>query len=162
MKKSTAFACLMLLAAGLVAGADDNPAAPFDAGRLKRELPSTWETASHADILKEMRFIKHVTPTHFTWVLYDREKKAIEGVTGGTWSLKDGKYEESIDFASDNVQQLRGKAFRFTIDLNGDRWDHKGEPGSEIEVDEVWTRVPQADHQRKNTAEPARQLLGVG
>ena len=94
-------------------------------------------------------------------MVYDRDKHAILGLTGGAWSLKDGKYEESIDFASDEVQQLRGKAFQFTIKLAGDKWDHKGVPGSEIEVDEVWSRMKQADDQKKNTGEPGRQLLGT-
>ena len=153
--------CLLLLTARLVAGADDNPNAPFDAKRLKRELPGTWENVSQANSPKEIQFIKHVTPTHFTWVVYDREKNAILAVTGGTWSLKDGKYEESIEFASDNAQQLRGKTFQFTIKLAGDKWDHKGVPGSEIEVDEVWTRMKQGDEQKKNTGEPGRKLLGT-
>ena len=161
MKKPTILACLILLTARLVAGADDNPTAPFDAKRLNRELPSTWENVSQADRPKEMQFIKHVTPTHFTWVMYDRDKKAVMAVTGGSWSLKDGKYEESIEFASDNVQQLRGKTFRFTINLVGDKWDHKGVPDSEIDVDEVWTRMKQGDHQKKNTGEPGRQILGT-
>lgn len=161
MKKQMVLACLVLLAIPLIAEADDRPDAPIDATRLNRELPSTWETASHADVPKEIRFIKHVTPTRFTWLIYDRDKKAIAAVSGGTWSVKDGKYEESIEFASDNVQQLRGKAFRFTIDIAGDRWDHKAEPGSEIEVDEVWTRVKQGERQKKNIGEAGGPLLGA-
>jgi hypothetical protein len=161
MWKRFALSCLLLLTARLVIGGDDNPNAPADAKRLKHELPSTWENVSNANLPKETHFIKHVTPTHFTWVVYDRDKQAILAVTGGAWSLKDGKYEESIEFASDDVQQLRGKAFRFTIDLAGDKWGHKGVPDSEIEVDEVWSRMKQADNQKKNTGEPGRQLLGA-
>lgn len=148
--------CLTLLAGRTVA--DDGPDAVENARRLKRELPSTWETTSHADLPAHVRFIKHVTPTAFTWVLYDSQTKAILGVTGGTWSLKEGKYEESIDFASDNVQQLRGKSFPFTINLVGDKWEHKALPDAEVEADEVWTRMKPAANQKANTAEPGRQL----
>lgn len=161
MKKLSVLACLVLLGGRPVAAADDNPDAKFDAKRLLRELPGTWESVSHADLPREIHFIKHVTPTHFTWVLYDDDKKAVLDATGGSWALKDGKYEETIEFASDNVQQLRGKTFRFTINLVDDKWDHKAVPGSEIEVDEVWTRVKQQDHQKKNTGEPGRQLLAA-
>ena len=80
-------------------GGDDNPNAPADAKRLKRELPSTWETSRTRIYPKETHFIKHVTPTHCTWMAYDRDKHAILALTGGTWSLKDGKYEETIEFA---------------------------------------------------------------
>ena len=58
------------------------PRPGFDAKRLKRELPSTWENVSQADMPKEIQFIKHVTPTHSTWVVYDREKNAITAVDG--------------------------------------------------------------------------------
>ena len=130
MRKRLALSCLLLLCRPpVIAGADDNPNAQFDAKRLNRELPSTWECVSGENVPKETQLIKHVTPTHFTWLVYDRDKKAILAVSGGTWSLKDGKYEESIEFASDNVQQLRGKTFPFTINLAGDKWDHKGVPG---------------------------------
>ena len=161
MKKRLIPVCLMLLTVRTVAIGDDNPGSLADAKRLKRELPSTWENVSQADQPKEMQFIKHVTPTHFTWVMYDRDKHAILALTGGAWSLKDGKYEESIEFASDSVQQLRGKTFQFTINLSGDKWDHKGVPDSEIKVDELWMRMKQGDHQKKNTGEPGRQLLGT-
>jgi hypothetical protein len=161
MKKPTVLACFTLLTIGLVGGADDKPAASSDATRLNRELPSTWQNTSQQDLPKEGRFIKHVTPTHFTWVLYDREKKAIQGVTGGTWSLKDGKYEESIEFATDNVQQLRGKTFRFTHNVGGDKWDLKSEPDSGIDVDEAWMRLKPGDDQKKNIGEAGGQLLGT-
>ena len=151
---------VMFLTACIVANGDDNPNSPVDAKRIKSELPSTWENVSQANRPKEIQFIKHVTPTHYTWLVYDRDKDAILVVTGGTWSLKDGKYEESIDFASDNAQQLRGKAFQFTINLAGDKWDHKGVPDSEIKVDEVWTRMKQGDQQKKNTGEPGAAAPG--
>ena len=105
-------------------------------------------TSSQADQPKEAQTIKHVTPTHFTWVAYDREKNAVLALAGGTWSLKDGKYEESIEFSSDNVQHLRGKVYQFTINLAGDKWDHKGVPDSEIDVDQVWMR-----HEARGSAE---------
>ena len=161
MWKRLALSALLLLAAPLVVGADDNPDAQFDANRLERELPSTWECVSGGGVPEETQLIKHVTPTHFAWLVYDRDKKAILAVSGGTWSLKGGKYEESIEFASDNVQQLRGKTFPFTINLAGDKWDHKGLPDSEIDVNQVWMRMKQGADQKKNTAELGRQLLGI-
>jgi hypothetical protein len=161
MKRLMFLACALLPTAGLVAGADDNPNPQPEAARLKRELPGTWECVSLVDVPKQISHIKHVTPTHYMWTACDRDKKAILAISGGTWALKDGKYVEAAEFASDNIQQLRGKTFRFTIDLAGDKWDHKGVPDSEIDVDQVWMRMKQADHQKKNTGEPGRQLLGA-
>lgn len=161
MRRSMILACLSLLTIRLVAGADDNPDAAFDAKRLKRELPSTWECVSFADLPQQIAHIKHVTPTHYTWVTYDRDRREVLATSGGTWSLRDGKYVEVCEFASDTHQHLRGKAVAFAINLVGDKWDHKGLLDSGFEIDEVWNRLKQADHQKKNTGEPGRLLLGT-
>ncbi len=157
MWKRSTFSCLLLLSARVVIGADDTP----DAKRLMRELPSTWECVPSANQPKEAHLIKHVTPTHWTWLAYDGEKNAILAGAGGTWTIKDGNYEEKPEFATDDVQHLRGKTFQFTIKLVGDKWDHKGVPGTEIDVDQVWTRLKPSDQQKKNTDEAGRQLLGT-
>lgn len=161
MKKWIGISCLTLLLVQSLIRADDNPNAVPDDRRIKRELPSTWNCISNTNLPDEIQFIKHVTPTHWTWLLFDRQKNAIVSVSGGSWSLKDGKYEERCEFASDNIQQLRGKSFLFSINLVGDKWDHKGVPESEIEVDEVWNRMKQSADQKKNTGERGRELLGT-
>jgi hypothetical protein len=161
MKRLIFVACILLPAVDLVAGADDNPNAQPDAARLKRELPGTWDCVSLVDAPKQISHIKHVTPTHYTWVTYDRDRNTILSVSGGTWTIKDGKYEELCEFASETHPHLRGKANAFTVNLGGDKWDLKAGPDSEINVDEVWTRLKQGDQQKKNTGEPGRQLLGT-
>jgi hypothetical protein len=160
MWRRFALSCLLLVTLRPAIGGDDNPNAPADAQRLMRELPGTWECVSFPDLPRQVSHIKHVTPTHYTWVTYDRDQREILAISGGTWSLKDGKYVEVCEFAPDSHQYLRGKTNVFTIELAGEKWDHKGVPGNEIEVDEVWMRIKQADHQKKNTGEPGRQLLG--
>jgi hypothetical protein len=161
MRKPLIISCFVLLVARFVAGADENPKASFDAKRLNRELPATWECVSFVDQPKQISHIKHVTPTHFTWVTYDRDQHAVESVAGGTWSIKDGKYEEVCEFASNSHPHLRGKSNDFTINLVGDKWDNRSVPGNEVEIDEVWTRMKQGEQQKKNTGEPGRQLLGT-
>jgi hypothetical protein len=160
MKKPTVLACLMLLAAGVAARADDNPNAAFDAKRLNRELPGTWESRSLGDAPRQIVHIKHLTPTHFTWVTYDRDQQQILAVAGGTWSLRDGKYVEVCDFASGAHLHLSGKTNAFTTHLDRDKWDIKGLWDTGSEIDEVWTRIKPENHQTKNTAEPAQRLLG--
>jgi hypothetical protein len=161
MKRPMYLACLVLPLAGLAAGADEKPGSSPDPGRLKRELPGTWECVSVADLPRQISHIKHITPTHYTWVTYDRDRNAILAVSGGTWTLKEGKYEEACEFASDSHPHLRGKTNDFTTNLAGDKWDLKGVPGTEINVDEVWARMKPGQNQKKNTGEPGRQLLGT-
>lgn len=160
MRKRLILSCGLLLAVRIVAIGDDNPNSPADAKRLKRELPGTWE-CTEANQPPEVHLIKHITPTHWTWVAYDKPKNAILAGAGGTWTIKDGKYQETCEFATDDVQHLRGKSFQFTINLAGDKWDHKGVPGTEIQVDQVWTRLKPSNPQKANTGEPGRQLLGT-
>ena len=88
-----------------------------------------------------MRTVKHVTPTHWTWVAYDRENKMVATAAGGTWTIKDGKYEETCDFTTENFQQVRGKSFPYKFKVDGDRWTlNAGAPG-ENQNDDVWKRV---------------------
>jgi hypothetical protein len=110
------------------------------AGRAEESLVGSWECVS-PELPAEYRHIKHITPTHFTWVTYHRTDMAPLGVAGGTWSREGDTYKERIDFATEGVRQLRGKQFTFTIKLEGDKWFLKSTPGSELAVDEVWKRT---------------------
>ena len=112
-----------------------------DAERLKRELLGTWESVQPASTPKTVRCVKHITPTHWTWVLYDRESRVAHSTAGGTWTLKGDKYEETNEFSSQNMKHARGKAFAFSFKIDGDKWHVKAGPELEIVVDEVWVRV---------------------
>ncbi|MGP0062373.1 MAG: hypothetical protein ACLQGP_02060 [Isosphaeraceae bacterium] len=153
-------ALAVLLIPSMIQG-NQNPNPEAEARRIKRELLSTWDCVSLENLPKETSHIKHITPTHYTWVTYDREQNAIVSVSGGTWSLQDGKYREVCEFASDSHQHVRGKTFTFTMNLVGDKWGHKGVPGTEIPVDEVWNRVKSTKGQEKNTEQPGQKLLGT-
>src|SRR6185312_12921645 len=53
-----------------------------------RSVLGTWEGTIPGPAPKAATIIKHVTPTHWTWVIYDRENKMVLAALGGTWSLK--------------------------------------------------------------------------
>jgi len=157
MRNRLALVCISLLVTQTVLGDDQKP--KFD--QLKQELPGTWECVSFQEAPKEILHIKHITPTHYTWVTYDRQMNAILATSGGTWSFKDGKYVEACEFASDSHQHLRGKTFTFTINVARDKWDLRGVPGTEIEVDEVWSRMKAGEGQKTNSEPLGRQLPGT-
>lgn len=161
MKRWIALCCLaQLLSPSHILG-DDDPKAVTDVQRIKRELLSTWDCVSIKDLPKEIGHIKHVTPTHYTLVTYDRDQKAILAITGGIWSFQDGKYREVCEFASDRYQHVRGKALTYSANIVGDKWDLKASPDAEIEVDEGWNRVKPGEDQKKNTEQPGPKLLGT-
>ena len=112
-----------------------------EAERLKRELLGTWESVQPAGAPKTLRCVKHVTPTHWTWVLYDRDAKVALSTAGGAWTLKGDKYEETNEFSSEDMKHARGKAFAFSFKIEGDKWHVKAGPELEINVDEDWVRV---------------------
>ncbi len=157
MRKRLAVVCLSLLATQTVLGDDQKP----NADQLKRELLGTWECVSFQEAPKEMLHIKNITPTNYTWVTYDRLANAILATSGGTWSFKDGKYVEACEFASDSHQHLRGKTNTFNINVAHNKWDHRGVPGTEIEVDEVWSKMKSGEGQETNNDRPGQQLVGT-
>ncbi len=154
MRKTFALTCLLLVS-GRLAAADDKS----DVARLKRELPGTWECKSIPNQPPDVAFIKCLTPTHWSWVVYDRGKNAILAASGGTWKIQDGHYAETIEYAVDSHQHLRGKTFTFTIALAGDKWNHKS-IGGDLDVDEVWIRRKPSDAQEANSGEDGRKLQG--
>jgi hypothetical protein len=155
MRKLIALSCLILLTTQTLPGNDQKP----DLEQLRRDLQGTWECVSFPEWPKEMMHIKHITPTHYTWVTYDRENNRILATAGGTWSVKDDRYTEVCEFASDTHQHLRGKTNTFTIKVAGDKWDHMGVPGTEIEVNEVWKRMKLGEDQKTNTERVGQELL---
>ena len=109
--------------------------------RIGRELLGTWESIQPPGSPKAMRTVKHVTPTHWTWVAYDRENKMVVTAAGGTWTIKDGKYEETCDFTTENFQHVRGKSFPYNFKVEGDRWTLNGGALGANQNDDVWTKV---------------------
>jgi hypothetical protein len=108
--------------------------------RTEDRLVGTWECIV-PEFENGYRHIKHITPTHFTWVTYHRETMTPVYIAGGTWSLEGDVYKERIEFAGEQHEGLRGKEFRFTLKLEDDKWFHKATPGSDLAVDEVWKRA---------------------
>lgn len=85
--------------------------------------------------------LKHVTPTHFIWVLYDSEGKVVAGM-GGTCTIKGEEYVETPDYyMGEGFEALKGKAQEFKWKVDGKKWIHNGKLSSGTTVEEVWERV---------------------
>jgi hypothetical protein len=108
-----------------------------DAKPLKEQLLGTWER----ELPQGFKQIKHVTQSHFTWIIYNRDDKASVADAGGTWSVRNDSYTERIEFASESHKELRGKEYTFTSKVKGDQWSVMAVPGSDIDVNEVWKRA---------------------
>jgi hypothetical protein len=83
--------------------------------------------------------IKLLTGGRFQWVALNPETKQFFGTGGGTYTLSDGKYTESIDFFSRDNSRA-GRSLTFGAAVNGDEWHHTGQSSTGSAVDKIWSR----------------------
>ena len=122
------------------------PATQGDVGKpddekLRREIVGTWEVVT-PELPEGIRDLKHITPTHFTWVMYSKDEMRPVGTAGGTWSLAGDQYTERCEFASQGWEHLRGKEATFTVKIEDGRLSQTGVLETGFKVDEVWKRAP--------------------
>ena len=109
----------------------------------------TWQLVSYkygdatkwSDAPRDQRRIKLITETHFTWVAYDVASGKVQSMAGGTYTLSDGAYTESIEYAGQGMTDYFGKKQTFTIRLEGDKLHQSGKLSDGTKVEEVWQRV---------------------
>ena len=94
---------LVFVVLGLVGGRSVEPSEPIAGDKLT----GTWKLVSvrnggYPDLFNyaSRRTLKHVTATHSTTVSYHKDGTIVT-VSGGTYSLVEGKYTESIEYGID-------------------------------------------------------------
>ncbi len=88
------------------------------------------------------RTMKILSGTRFQWIAYNTETKEFFGTGGGTYTTKDGKYTENIEFFSRDNTRV-GQSLQFDFSLEDGKWRHKGLSSKGDPIDEVWTRREQ-------------------
>lgn len=83
--------------------------------------------------------IKLLTGSRFQWAAINPQTKQFSGTGGGTYTLKDGNYTETIDFFSRDNSRV-GRSLTFKADLTGTEWRHSGQSSTGGPVNEVWSR----------------------
>ncbi|RAJ01592.1 hypothetical protein LX64_03808 [Chitinophaga skermanii] len=83
--------------------------------------------------------IKIFTGSLFQWVAMNTETGEFFGSGGGTYTLKDGKYTENIQFFSRDNSRV-GASLSFNAKVEGNNWDHSGLSSQGEPIHEVWTR----------------------
>lgn len=93
-----------------------------------------------ADIpLRARRTLKLLTATRFQWAAINIETGEFSGTGGGTYTFKDGKYTEHIEFFSRDSSRV-GMSLTFDGKLEGGNWIHSGKSSKGDPVYEVWGR----------------------
>lgn len=87
----------------------------------------------------DRKTLKLLTGTRFEWAAINPKTKQFSGCGGGTYTLQNGKYTETIDFFSRDNSRV-GRSLTFDCELKGDDWHHRGQSSTGGKVSEVWSR----------------------
>ncbi|HYO21654.1 MAG TPA: hypothetical protein VER36_04555 [Flavisolibacter sp.] len=83
--------------------------------------------------------VKILTATRFQWAAIDPGTKSFMGTGGGSYTFKDGKYTENIEFFSRDSSRV-GSSLSFNGKLENGDWHHSGLSSRGDPIYEVWSR----------------------
>lgn len=84
--------------------------------------------------------IKMLSNQRFQWAAFNSETKEFFGTGGGTYSIEDGKYTESISFFSRDSTRV-GMSLAFDYEVSGEDWLHSGNSSKGQPIQEVWSKL---------------------
>lgn len=123
-----------------------------------QRLVGTWELLSYKEVTDSIyseypgfvAYFKHLTPTHFAWVHFNRDGDEVLAVGAGPYTLVGDDYTESLRLVHPKGV-LMGADLPFKASIENGRWIHKGifftpdpdNPGQAdtAVVDEIWRLV---------------------
>jgi hypothetical protein len=83
--------------------------------------------------------LKICSGTRFQWIAINPETKEFSGTGGGTYTLKDSKYVETIEFFSRDNSRV-GASLAFDAKVEGEKWHHSGKSSKGDNVNEIWEK----------------------
>lgn len=84
--------------------------------------------------------LKILSGTRFQWIAFDTAEKTFYNTGGGTYTAKNGKYSERIEFFSKDNNRV-GNTVTFDYKLDNGRWDHRGTSTAGKPVHEIWEKM---------------------
>ncbi len=82
--------------------------------------------------------MKILSGTRFQWIAYNTETKEFMGTGGGSYTAKNGKYTENIEFFSRDDSRV-GASLQFDFALKDGDWHHSGLSSKGQPIYEVWS-----------------------
>ncbi|GAB2795801.1 hypothetical protein GCM10027275_46300 [Rhabdobacter roseus] len=113
------------------------------------DMAGTWHITERANDQGGMtkihqqgtrKTLKILSKTRFQWAAIDPAVKGFYGTGGGTYTVKDGKYTERIEFFSRDNNRV-GANLSFNWALKDGRWDHSGNSSTGSPIHEVWEKI---------------------
>jgi hypothetical protein len=115
-----------------------------------KDAVGTWQLVStkygdakeFSDVPKDERHVKMLTATHFIWVIYDGKTNLVSTSMGGSYTLHNGKYTETVEFfLPKEMEGYLGKKQEFTLKIDGDKFFQSGTLSDGTKIEEVWQRI---------------------
>lgn len=116
---------------------------------LREKLVGSWRIVSASfdgkpsELHRTSITIKHITPVHIIWIGYQPEDRKIFRSAGGSWTIQDGRYVETMRYglADTFKADTFGKTFAFDCRFEGNRWIQSGKMPGGLVLEEIWERV---------------------
>jgi hypothetical protein len=83
--------------------------------------------------------IKIMTGDRFQWAAINTATGEFFGTGGGTYTFKDGRYTEQIEFFSRDSSRV-GMSLSFEGKVNGGDWHHRGKSSKGDPIYEIWSK----------------------
>ncbi len=96
------------------------------------------------DFTNQGTALKHITPTHTTWIHIRPDNDEVYGLACGKWSLQGDQFSVTPEFGmGGSFLAVKGQKNTFTCKIVGDRWYSTGKlktQESSLTLEEVWER----------------------
>ena len=86
----------------------------------------------------DRRTMKILSGKYFQWIAYTVSTGAFSGTGGGTYTTKDGKYTENIEFFSRDKSRV-GASLEFDYKIEDGKWHHSGFSSKGDPLYEIWS-----------------------
>lgn len=129
----------------------------------KNDLQGSWrlvqykygQDAEYNNVPEFIKYVKNVTPSHFSWCSFNPEDGKVIGAGGGTYTVNNKNYIESTDFWYPSGTTIPGTKTIFKYKVKGNMWTISGfikevelnpssgemAPIDSIYISEVWQRI---------------------
>lgn len=86
---------------------------------------------------KPRKTLKVLIDGRFQWIAYNTETMQFHGTGGGSFTSKDGVYQENIEYFSRDNSRV-GAELTFEYKIKGNDWHHKGKNSKGEPMYEIW------------------------
>lgn len=88
---------------------------------------------------RDRKTLKILSGTRFQWMAINPATKEFFGTGGGTYTFKEGKYTEHIEFFSRDNSRV-GASLTFDGTVKDGVWNHSGKSSKGDPIHEIWTK----------------------